>query len=71
MSLTASNTLGGSAVFFKVSVSNAVQATARARFAIPVQASRFELADDVWLSWSNGLRIHSGASNGLVNVTWE
>jgi hypothetical protein len=69
-SITASNTLAGSKSFWRVSVSNAVQATARAKFGVPVQAPRFELGDDTWLYWSNGLRIKSGSSNGLVNVTW-
>jgi hypothetical protein len=70
MSITASNTLAGNRAFWRVSVSNAVQATARAKFSVPVQAPRFELSGDTWLYWSNGLRIKSGSSNGLVNVTW-
>lgn len=71
MSITASNTLGGIASFWRVLCSNAVQAQARATFTIPVKAPRFDLGPDQWLYWSNGLRIHSGSSNGLVNVTWE
>jgi len=71
MSLTGSNTLGGTVAFFRVSVSNAVQEEARARFSIPVQAPRFELADGVYLFWSNSaLMVQSGPTNGLVGVTW-
>lgn len=71
MSLTASNTLGGSAAFWRASCTNATQAVARAVFSIPVQAPRFELAPGVYLIWSNGLRIYSGSSNGIVDVTWN
>jgi len=71
MSMTASNTLGGGVAFFRVNVSNAVQEEARAVFAIPVQAPRFELADGVYLFWSNStLMVQSGPSNGVVGVTW-
>lgn len=71
MSLTGSNTLGGTVVFWRVSVSNAVQAESRVVFGVPVKAPQFKLSETEWLYWSNGLRIHSGSSNGLVNVTWE
>lgn len=72
MSVSASNsTWSSGACFFRIAAVGGIQQAAIVRFGPPIRAPRYELADGVYLAWSNGvLRIQNGASNGTVNVTW-